>query len=117
MIWLWEWLWRSEAWIGKKDDYGHINVAELEAVMKGINLGVKWGMRDITVMTDSATVCGWGRNTMSGEKRVKSKEAAEMLVKRRLGVLRSMTDELGLSVSVELVRSESNKADVLTRVK
>ena len=54
---------------------------------------------------------------MSEEKRVKSKGASEVLVKRWLGVLRSMTDELGLSVSVELVKSESNKADVLTMVK
>ena len=105
------------AWMRKKDDYGHINVAELEAVLKGINLGVKWGLNDITVMTDSATVCGWIRNTLSEEKRVKSKGAAEMLVKRRLGVLKSMIDELGLFVRVELVRSECNRADVLTRVR
>ena len=57
------------AWMRKKGDYGHINVAELQAVLKGINLGVKSGMRDITVMTDSATVCGWVRNTASEEKR------------------------------------------------
>ena len=42
----------------KKDDYGHINVAELQAVLKGINIGMRLGMRDITVMMDSATVCG-----------------------------------------------------------
>ena len=36
---------------------------------------------------------------------------------QRLGVLRSMTVELGLSASVELVRSESNKADMLKMVK
>ena len=105
------------AWMRKKDDHSHINVAELEAVLKGINLGVKWGMRDITILTDSATVCGWVKTTMTEEKRVKSKGAAEMLVKRRLGVLKSMIEELGLSIRVQFVKSECNKADVLTRVK
>ena len=46
------------------------------------------------MVTDSATVCGWVRNTVSEEKRVKLKGAAEMLVKRRLWVLKSMMDEL-----------------------
>ena len=58
------------AWMRKKDDYSHINVAELEAVLKGINLGVKWGMKDIMVLTDSATVCGWLRTTISEEKSI-----------------------------------------------
>ena len=48
---------------------------------------------------------------------MKSKGAAEMRVKRRFEVLRIITDELDLFISVEPVRSESNKADVLTRVK
>ena len=105
------------AWMRKKNDYNHINVAELEAVMKGINLGVQWGLKKITVVTDSATVSGWIKVTLSEEKRVKTKGAAEVLVKRRLGVLKTLVSELGLTVSVQLVRSECNKADILTRVK
>ena len=46
------------AWLRKKDDYGHINIAELEAVVRGVNLALKWGLREIEVVTDSATVCG-----------------------------------------------------------
>ena len=30
---------------GKKDDYNHINGAELEAELKGVNLALKWGIK------------------------------------------------------------------------
>ena len=103
-------------WMRKKDDYNHINVAELEAVLKGINMCVNWGLKDIVVHTDSATVQGWLKITMTGERRVKTKGAAEILVKRRLGIFKSLIDELQLRVEVRLVKSSENKADVLTRV-
>ncbi|GFR63203.1 zinc knuckle [Elysia marginata] len=32
------------AWLRKRDDCSQINVAELEAALKGINLGAKWGL-------------------------------------------------------------------------
>ena len=104
------------AWLRKSDDHHHINVAELEAVIKGINLCVKWGVIDIIVKTDSATVRGWLELTMSEERRVKTTGAAELLIKRRLGILKELIRELGLTVTVDLVKSEGNKADKMTRV-
>ena len=44
------------AWLRKNDDFGHINVAELDAVLKGVNLGLKWGRQEIEDRTGSATV-------------------------------------------------------------
>ena len=35
------------AWLRKKDDYGHTNIAELEAVVRRVNLALKWGLREI----------------------------------------------------------------------
>ena len=78
------------SWLRKKEDYSHINVAELEALLKGINLALKWDLRNIELMTDSATVYGWVQITLSEERRVRTKGAAEMVVKRRLGVLKSL---------------------------
>ena len=49
-------------------------------------------------------------------KKVRTKGAAEVLVKRRLGVLKTLIQELGLQVSVRLVKSAANKADKLTRI-
>ena len=105
-------------WLRKKDDYGHINIAELEAVVRGVNLALKWGLREIEVVTDSATVCGCRvRLMLSEEKRVKTKGAAKILVKRRIGVLKDLIEDLKLGLTITFVPSEQNKADVLTRVK
>ena len=104
------------SWMRKKD-YNHINVAELEAVLKGVNLCLKWDLKDIVVMVDSATVFGWVNLTLSGDRKVKTKGAAEILVKRRLGTLSSLVEEFGLTVTMKLVKSGQNKADVLTRVR
>ena len=105
------------SWMRKKDDYTHINVAELEAVLKGINLCAKWHLKRVEIVTDSATVYGWLCLTLTEEKKVKTKGAAEVLVKRRLGIFKSLVEELGLQVTVRLVKSEANKADGLTRIR
>ena len=105
------------SWMRRKDDYNHINVAELEAVLKGINMCAKWGLKKVEVVTDSATVYGWISLTLTEEKKVKTKGAAEILVKRRLGILKSLIQELGLQLSVRLVKSAANKADELTRIR
>ena len=57
----------------KKGDYNHINVAELEAILKGVNLALKWGLKDVEVKTDSATVFGWVKVTLTGEKRIRQR--------------------------------------------
>ena len=54
---------------------------------------------------------------LSEEKRIKTKGAAEILVKRRIGVLKNLVEDLQLGLTTTLVPSERNKADVLTRVK
>ena len=86
-------------------------------MVRGVNLALKWGLREIEVVTDSAAVCGWVRLMLSEEKRIKTKGAAEILVKRRIGVLKELIDDLQLELTITLVPSERNKADVLTRVK
>ena len=105
------------SWLRKKDDFNHINVAELEALVKGVNLACKWSLTNINVLTDSATVYGWVNLTLSEDKRVKTKGASEIIVKRRLGVLKNLITELNLVITVGLVPSGTNKSDVLTRVK
>ena len=105
------------AWLRKSSDHSHINVAELDAVLKGVNLAIKWGLTDLSVMIDSATVYRWIHLTLTGERRVKTKGAEEIVIKRRLGALKTLVEELGLKVQVTLIPSGKNKADILTRVK
>lgn len=105
------------AWMRKSNDHHHINVAELDAVLKGVNLGVKWGLKKMVIMTDSVTVSRWIELTLSEERRIKTTGAAEILVKRRLSTLKEMIEELGLTLQVRVIGSKDNKADALTRVK
>ena len=101
----------------KAADSSHINVAELDAVLRGVNLALKWSLKTLEVITDSVTVHGWINSVIKLDCRVKTRGSAEMLIKRRLSNLSEIISEFGLTVSVTLVRSEENRADVLTRVK
>ncbi|XP_076049728.1 uncharacterized protein LOC143030464 [Oratosquilla oratoria] len=74
-------------------------------------------MREIEIRTDSATVAGWMNSVLTAEKRVRTKGAAEVFVKRRLGILRKLIDEFGKKIRVSEMLSGMNKADALTKVK
>ena len=105
------------AWLRKRDDYNHINVAELEAAMRALNMAVKWGFSDIEITTDSSTVAGWLKNMLSAERRIQTRGASEMVIKRRLGTFKNVVEEFGLNVTITLVPTTKNRADVLTRVR
>jgi transposase InsO family protein/ribonuclease HI len=104
------------AWLRKKKDMAHINLAELDAVMKGVSLAVKWDLKKIEIVTDSATVFGWVKSVITKEKRIKVHGMSEPLVYRRIGLLADIFKEYDLMVTISLVRSHENKADRLTRV-
>lgn len=100
----------------RRDDSSHINMAELDAAIRGINLAVAWGMKTITLRTDSATVHRWITDALSGLARLRTKAHGEMLIRRRVDIIRQLVNELGLVLSVTLVKSTENRADSLTRV-
>ena len=104
------------AWLRKMDDSAHINVAELEAIIRGMNLAIKWNARRLEVVTDSATVKGWLLSVFEATRRAKAHGIAEMLVRRRLSILTDLIEEYDLKPVVLLVPSSQNKADSLTRV-
>ena len=58
-------------------------MAEVESVLNGFNLTLKWGLLDLkTVKTDSANVCEWIETIIKEEE-----EAAEIIIKQKLGNL------------------------------
>ncbi|KRZ59047.1 hypothetical protein T02_3184 [Trichinella nativa] len=59
------------AWL-RPDDAQYINMAELDAVIKGLNLAISWQMRRIRLMTDSATVHRWVMDGLSGKEAMDS---------------------------------------------
>ena len=43
----------------RRDETTHINMAELDAAVRGMNLAITWGMRRLNLRTDSSTVHRW----------------------------------------------------------
>ena len=103
--------------VEKKNDHNHINVAGLDAVLKGINLAIKWGLREIEIRTDPATVLSWVTSTVEESRIIQTKGAGEVIVKRRLGILGELISEFKLQIKAVFVPSKRNKADALTRIK
>ena len=59
----------DQCWLRPVDDGCHINVAELEAVVKGLSLAMSWKMRKIHVMTDSSSVYSWIESSIGKDKK------------------------------------------------
>ncbi len=103
-------------WLRKKGEIAHINVAELEASIKGLNLALKWGLREVEIMCDSVTACGWLRSVVADTHRPRVSGLSEMVVKRRLAIVAELIEVYGLVLDITLVPTERNCADTLTRV-
>ncbi|XP_037073399.1 uncharacterized protein LOC119094446 [Pollicipes pollicipes] len=67
------------------DEVMHINMAERDAAIRGVNLAVAWGARTIGLRTDSATVHRWLDDAISGRARLRTKAHAPL--RRRHGSL------------------------------
>lgn len=46
------------AWLRKSTGVSHVNVAELDAVLKGVNLAIKWGFKTFEIVTDYSGALG-----------------------------------------------------------
>jgi len=103
-------------WLRQKNDASHINLAELDAVLKGVNLALKWNLTRMEIVTDSATVYSWLNSILTLNRRICTHGLGEALVRRRLSLLADLIKECNLQVSVVKVASEVNRADRLTRV-
>ena len=104
------------SWLRSEDSFSHINMAELDAVIKGVNAALAWKLKTLHVRTDSLTVYHWILNALSGKVRLKTKASSEMLIRRRVDKIKALVDQYGLALDIKLVRSECNRADFLARV-
>ena len=106
----------DSCWLRKEDDSAHINVAELEAVLKGINLAISWGFKSINICSDSSSVFGWLKSLTEKDRPRKPRGISSVLINRRLQLLDDLIKETNITVSVKLVPSSLNFADAMTRV-
>lgn len=90
-------------WLRRKaSDASYINVAALDAVLKSVNLALKWKLRAFEIMTDSVRVYIWMRSVITTGSRINTKGSAEMLIRRRLSDLRDLISQFGLTMNVYL---------------
>ena len=68
------------------------------------------------LMTDSAAVHRWVEDALTGRARLRTKAQGEMLIRRRIDLIRQLKEEMKMSISVQLVPSAQNRADKMTRV-
>ena len=104
------------SWLRQEKDSRHINIAELDAVIKGLTLASKWPVKRIVLHTDSKTVHGWLQQALNNIRRLKVGGLQEVLVRRRVQIIVDIVDTCGLKVKLKWVASADNLADVLTRV-
>ena len=106
----------DQCWLRPKDDKKHINVAELDAVVKGLNLVAEWNIKKVMLFTDSKTVHSWLRAVLGNTRRVKVNGLNQVVVERRLQIIAEVFHMLQLDVLLQWLPSERYPADKLTRV-
>ena len=103
-------------WLRPTNNAQHINLAEFDAALKGINLALPWKCKVMHLKTYSVSVYYWLEDTLTGKTRVRTKATSAMLLRRRLETIKSLVEEYGLSMDVALIPSIQNLADPMTRV-
>ena len=69
------------AWLRKTDDIAHINLAELDAVVKGVSVAINWDVKRITIMSDSRSVVNWLNALLENKHPIKSTAMPELLIR------------------------------------
>ena len=103
-------------WLRAAGDRHHINIAELDAVIRGLTIASKWNLKQVRIVTDSKTVAGWLRLIINNISRVKTSGLHKLLVERRLQIIEDMITTCEFLLTVTWVPSAENHADRLTRV-
>ena len=74
--------------LASSNDAQHIiDLAELDATVKGLNLAFQWKARTVHLHTDSVSVYYWLTDALTGRARVRTKAASKILVRRKLTIL------------------------------
>ena len=106
----------DRSWLRSTKDKKHINVAELESVIKGLELASDWEAKVVRLKTNSKTVYGWVSSLVNNVQQVKVSGLYALLVERRLGIIEDIIAHSGFDVTIEWIPSAENKADQLSRV-
>ncbi|KAF4723434.1 hypothetical protein FOZ63_006793, partial [Perkinsus olseni] len=93
----------------------HINIAELDSTILGLQKCLAFGHKSIVLYTDSKSVAGW-LQLLLDHQRIRPQGLYKALVCRRLRIIQSMVVENDLILRCIWIPTTSNLADVLTRL-
>ncbi|XP_065675498.1 uncharacterized protein LOC136091719 [Hydra vulgaris] len=102
------------AWLRLTSDTHHINISELDSILRGLNLASKWDIKKLTVFSDSKSTVGWLNAVLKEEYRVKTRGISQLLVQRRLNTIKEIAKDI--RIIVQWIPSELNLADRLSRI-
>ena len=91
----------DRSWLRPKDDKRHINLAELNAAVEGLKLAVYYGIKEVTLLSDSKTVHAWLSARLRHTQRVKVHGLHDVVIERRLKTINDIVAETGMVVSVD----------------
>ena len=80
-------------WLRLAHEDKHINLAELDAMLRGINQALQWKATVLHLKTDSACVHRWVTDALSRKVRIRTKAASEMPIRRRLSTIKELIVE------------------------
>lgn len=63
----------NACWL-RRDDSAHINIAEMDAAVRGVKMATAWGMKIIELRTDSATIHRCTEDAFSGRAHLRTKD-------------------------------------------
>ncbi|XP_065678270.1 uncharacterized protein LOC101240277 [Hydra vulgaris] len=95
-------------------DTHHINISELDSILRGLNLASKWGIKELTVYSESKSTVGWLNAVLKEEYCVKTWGISQLLVQRRLNTIKEVAKDI--QIAVQMIPSEINLADRLSQI-
>ena len=101
-----EFIVEDACWLWPENDSRHINLAELDATLKGVNLVLQWQARVLHIVMDSVCVHWWVTDVLSGKAWLTTRASSEMLIWRQLATLVETFREYDLTVDVWIASPE-----------
>ena len=99
------------SWLRLVYEDRHINLVELNMVLRGINLALQRKASVIHLQTNLACVHHWISDTLTGNTRERTREVSKMLIRHLLTNFWELASEYGLVINVAFVKSHANQAD------
>ena len=101
----------DSSWLQPVHEDRHINLAELDAVLRGVNLALPRKPSVIHRRTYSACVHHWISDTLSEKTTARTKAASEILIRDQ-----ELASEYGVEIDIMPIKSHENRTDQFTRI-